>query len=308
MELKERFLEPVHKIACMDFGRCAWRSELYPAYKAGRAKPEVSDFLPQMEALETALPGFGFIIAKAIQTEADDIIGTLCYEIEANTNERVICVSSDKDLWQLITDRVSIYDLGNNKIIDGKIAEETLGFPAARLVEYKALAGDTSDNIPGAKGIGEKGATEIVKAVPDLQQLLTDIEFPYEIRGSHPESDCYNFKIEGTDAKTEEEAWKSLSPESTAEVDYEIKKKEIPLTPALLKKVAASVDNIRLAGKLCSIAQHRDQLWSKEAQEVIGSVMGQIVAKTYPVVDEVFINSMMGQWRVREPSWTTAFR
>lgn len=175
-ELKEQFLEPATKIVCFDYGRCVWRSEKYPAYKANRTKPEVSDFRPQMEDLEGVVGQFGFLGCKAYGTEADDLIGVLANELEAQTDERIFIVSSDHDLWQLITDRVHIYDLSNNTIIDPATAQSLLGFPHTRLVEYKAIAGDSSDNIKGAKGIGDKGATQILLDHPDIQTLLADLE------------------------------------------------------------------------------------------------------------------------------------
>lgn len=175
-ELKEQFAEPLFKIACFDFGRCTWRTELYPQYKATRKKPEVSDFRPQMEDLEGVVEQFGFRACKSFGIESDDLLGVLANEFEWKTDERILIMSSDHDLWQLITDRIQIYDLQSNQIITAEGASQHLGFPYQRLVEYKAIAGDSSDNIKGAKGIGEKGAKEILEQHPDLQNLLAELE------------------------------------------------------------------------------------------------------------------------------------
>jgi len=244
----------------MDFGRCAWRSELYEQYKAGRKKPSPGDFLPQIQTLETALPAFGFHIVKSLAVEADDLIGALSNEIETRTDERLLILSSDHDLWQLITDRVAIYDLQDNCIIGLNAATERLGFLPERLVEFKALAGDTSDNIPGAKGIGEKGAKELLEAYPNLQELLIDLEI-------HPEK-----------AKS-----------------------------ALLKKVATSTNEIKLAGKLCTIAQYKDQLFTQDAQEQIEKAV-QFVLDPKFSNDEVAMAAFADLWRTDGRHWEYAFK
>jgi DNA polymerase-1 len=222
-ELKESFFEPITKIACLDFGRCLWRTEMYPEYKAKRDRPKVHDFAPQMDTLERVLPDFGFQVCKAFGTEADDLIGVLAQEFETHTDERIVIVSSDKDLWQLITDRVRIYDLSRDMLIGPDQARELLGFSHERLVEYKALAGDSSDNIPGAKGVGEKTARKILEEHPDLRVLMADLK-----------------AREGTEGLSSE-----------------------------LKKVHASHESVLLAGKLCTIAQFREQLWDAPARDAI---------------------------------------
>lgn len=260
-ELKESFLEPMTKVACMDFGRCLWRTELYPEYKAGRSKPKVNDFVPQMQTLENAFPQFGFQVCKAFGTESDDLIGVLANELQTKTAEKIVIVSSDKDLWQLITDQVRIYNLGDDTFVGPQQAQERLGFSHERLVEYKALAGDTSDNIPGAKGIGEKGAKQILEAHPDLREVLEKLEAdPTRADG------------------------------------------------ALMKKVAASIDSIKLAGKLCTIAQYQDQLWDDVARGAVNSTLEAVLSGKAPSLDETSISLLADLWRTDGSQWTYAFR
>jgi DNA polymerase I len=241
IELKEQS-GPVQKIACFDFGRCAWRTELYPLYKQNRKKDgNTSDFLPQLESLQAFLPSFGFGVGRAISTESDDLIGVLAQEFESR-GEQIIIVSSDKDLWQLLTPNVKIYDLIKDRLLDLALATEELGFTPDRLVEFKALAGDASDNIPGAKGVGDKGALQVIQNCSDLQTLLNSI-------------------TDGNDTGS--------------------------IPSGLITRLKNSIEEIRLAGKLCTIAQYRDQLWSKEAQTLITSLVDRAMGKILPVADEV---------------------
>ena len=175
MSLKEMYMEPQFRIAVQDFGRCMWRTEAYPEYKQKRKKPSADDFLPQMDRLEAVLPAFGFTMSKVFGTEADDLIGVYSNEFSQKTSDTVVIVSSDRDLWQLIDDRVLIYDLQSHRIVNKELAEEEFGFPISRIVEYKALAGDSSDNIPGARGVGEVLARKIM-AEWDVLDLVEKIE------------------------------------------------------------------------------------------------------------------------------------
>ncbi len=259
-ELKESFLEPIRNVACMDFGRCAKRTELYPEYKAGRKKPATADFLPQMHMLETALPQFGFQICKSFLTEADDLVGVMSQELEVQSEERLVIVSSDKDLWQLITDRVRIYNLGDDSFIGPVEAREKLGFSHERLVEYKSLAGDSSDNIPGAKGVGEKTAKKILDEHPDIRELLASL---------------------------------ASTPSEKVAKD--------------LKKVAESMDSVLLAGKLCTIAQYKDQLWDTAAQEVITQTVDAVLQGKMPPFDAHATALLADMWRVDGGSWPYAF-
>jgi DNA polymerase I len=173
--VKELYPGPHFKIAVQDFGRCLWRTEMYPEYKQKRKKPPIEDFMPQMDRLESVLPSFGFTMSKTFGTEADDLIGVYANELVQRTEEDVIIVSSDRDLWQLVNDRIQVYDLQTGRIVNWRLAEEDYGFPISRIVEYKALVGDSSDNIPGAKGIGDVMGRKIM-AEWDVLELVEHIE------------------------------------------------------------------------------------------------------------------------------------
>lgn len=307
IELRERFMEPANKIACMDWGRCSWRTELYPAYKQKRDRPEIHDFLPQMQTLESSLPSFGFRVCKSFGVEADDLIAVLANELETKTNEQIVIITSDKDLWQLLTPRVQVYDLQTNKLIDTASATEILEFPPDRIVEYKSLAGDTSDNIPGAKGIGKIGAKKIITEQQDLRgyiEKLKNNDGPFEIWGVHPESSCQ--WIEKAFATKKEAEEFLTAPDTNLPTDglvhYEVRKQSTEN-----KKIIASYDDIKLAGKLCTLPQYVDQLWSSETKNIINETVTEVL-KGPLAPDSASIFSLSEQWKVREPNWEYAFQ
>jgi DNA polymerase-1 len=147
----------------------SFRRELYAEYKATRdAQPEeLSAQIPLARELAAAwripileVPGF----------EADDVIATLARR--APEDVEVVIVSTDKDLMQLVGERVVLLDTMKDRRIGPAEVEERFGVPPEKLLDVRALVGDSSDNIPGVKGIGEKGAAELVREWGDLERLL----------------------------------------------------------------------------------------------------------------------------------------
>lgn len=157
------------------------RKELYPAYKANREameETEQQEFDQGVERVEELLKGFRIPLMAVAGWEADDVIGTLADRAAASGWEAVI-VSGDKDLYQLIRPGVAILNPGRSGPgavdpiwVDGGNAAERLGVPPEQVVDYLAMVGDTADNIPGVRGIGEKGAAELLKAYGDLENIL----------------------------------------------------------------------------------------------------------------------------------------
>jgi DNA polymerase I len=143
----------------------------YKGYKANRkAMPE--DLVQQVPYIRRALEAYRIPILELVRFEADDVIGTLARK-SAEAAHPVYIVSSDKDMMQLVNDRVLILNPPkDNLICDAAKVEEILGVPPERVVDVMALRGDSVDNIPGAPGIGDKGSVEIIKRFGTVEQAL----------------------------------------------------------------------------------------------------------------------------------------
>jgi DNA polymerase I len=143
----------------------------YKGYKANRvAMPE--DLAQQIPYIRRALEAYRIPILEVVRFEADDVIGTLARKA-AEASHPVYVVSSDKDMMQLVNDKVQILNPPkDNLICDAAKVEEILGVPPERVVDVMALRGDNIDNIPGAPGIGDKGSVEIIKRFGTVERAL----------------------------------------------------------------------------------------------------------------------------------------
>lgn len=143
----------------------------YKGYKANRAAmPE--DLVQQVPYIRRALEAYRIPILEVVRFEADDVIGTLARKA-AEASHPVYVVSSDKDMMQLVNDKVQVLNPPkDNLICDAKKVEEILGVPPERVIDVMALRGDAIDNIPGAPGIGDKGSIEIIKRFSTVEQAL----------------------------------------------------------------------------------------------------------------------------------------
>ena len=146
------------------------RKEKFEDYKANR-KPMPEDLRPQIPWIRELLEAYRIPILEMEKYEADDVLGTLSRKAAAEGFE-VILVSPDKDLMQLVGDGVSVQHTGRDKRYDPALVEEDYGVPPAKIVDMLALMGDSSDNIPGVPGIGEKGAQKLIAQFGDLDSLL----------------------------------------------------------------------------------------------------------------------------------------
>ncbi|MGH9381745.1 MAG: DNA polymerase I [Thermoanaerobaculia bacterium] len=153
-----------------DLGEPTVRSERYAAYKAHR--PEMpEDLRPQLPWVRRTLEALRIPILEYEGYEADDVLGTLSRKAEAAGYD-VVLVSADKDLMQLVTDHVRMLHTGRDKVYGPEEVEADFGVPPARVVDVLALMGDTADNVPGVKGIGQKGAVQLIKDFGSLDDLL----------------------------------------------------------------------------------------------------------------------------------------
>src|SRR5215472_7479498 len=143
----------------------------YKGYKANR-KQMPEDLAQQVPYIRRALEAYRIPIIGVTRFEADDVIGTLARKA-AEASHPVYVVSSDKDMFQLVNDKVHILNPPkDNLICDAAKVEEILGVPPERVVDVMALRGDSIDNIPGAPGIGDKGSVEIIKRFGTVEQAL----------------------------------------------------------------------------------------------------------------------------------------
>jgi len=163
--------KPEYLAAVFESEGPTFRDEAYAEYKATRAETP-PELLEQIPAIERMLAAMRVPVVKSQGYEADDVIGTLARRA-AQAGFEVWMISSDKDLLQLVGGGIFMLDpMKNDTLYDPAKVEEFKGVPPERIVDLLALAGDSSDNIPGAPGIGEKGAVQLLREFGSLEQLL----------------------------------------------------------------------------------------------------------------------------------------
>ena len=161
---------PTHLAIIFDKSEVTFRNALYPEYKAHRP-PAPEDLIPQFGLIREAVRAFDLPCLEQSGFEADDLIATYVREAcEAGATATI--VSSDKDLMQLVTDCVVMYDTMKDRRIGVPEVIEKFGVPPNKVVEVQALAGDSVDNVPGVPGIGIKTAAQLINEYGDLDTLL----------------------------------------------------------------------------------------------------------------------------------------
>lgn len=152
----------------------SFREEIFKEYKAQRpVMPDnLSIQIPYVKKIVTAM---GFPVFEMDGYEADDLIGTMVKYL-AEKDCLIHIITSDKDIMQLVSDRVYIFDTMKNILIGKKEVEEKLGIPPYLVADFLALSGDTSDNIPGVAGIGEKTALQLVKEFGGIEDIYKNID------------------------------------------------------------------------------------------------------------------------------------
>ncbi|MBR4665137.1 MAG: hypothetical protein IKO93_14825, partial [Lentisphaeria bacterium] len=159
-----------------DKGKCTARLALAPAYKANRP-PMPEDLRVQMEPIRNMIRAFGWPIVESEGYEADDLIGAAA---TADAEREVLILSSDKDLSQLITERVKMLvpdrDGKGLLVRDIEATKEKFGVPPEGIVDYLSLIGDSSDNIPGVEGVGPKTAASLIAQFGSIEAMLANPE------------------------------------------------------------------------------------------------------------------------------------
>ncbi len=189
--------KPEYMMVAFDIGK-TFRHEKYERYKDGRRETP-DDLKVQFPVAKKILTAMGIKYLECAGYEADDIIGTISMWCEKDPEYEALIVSSDKDLLQLISDETVVKLLKTKDYIwmDKKTFNDTYGFDPIHMIDLKALMGDASDNIPGVKGIGEKGAIKLVseyKTIDNIYENIDKIKGAMQIKLIDGREDAYYSK------------------------------------------------------------------------------------------------------------------
>ena len=166
--------QPEHIALVWDSKGKTVRHELFPAYKATRQAPP-SDLFEQKQYIQQFAELIGLKQIEQTGIEADDLLYSLAQDY-AKQGDKVIILTSDKDMAQTLDEHITIYDSFKDVFITADSFQKNKGFPVSKLPFYFSLVGDTSDNIPGVKGVGEKSATDLVQQFDSLEDLYANLE------------------------------------------------------------------------------------------------------------------------------------
>ncbi len=180
-------LQPKYLVAAIDTPGKTFRNDLYSEYKANRSAPP-DDLVTQIHRILQLLDAFGILTLGASELEADDIIASVTHAVLNDPdaqNVDITIVSRDKDLEQLLCERVAMLDLHNDKTIDVQSLWETKSIKPSQVVDVLALMGDTSDNVPGVEKIGLKTAAQLIGEYGTIDGIFDNID---NIRGKRREN------------------------------------------------------------------------------------------------------------------------
>ncbi len=166
--------KPTHFAVIFDAARKNFRNEIYSDYKANRSDAP-DDLVPQFEFIRKSVKAFNLPSIELINYEADDLIATYVEQI-LKEGAKATIVSSDKDLMQLYKKNIRIYDPMKNKFISNEDVNNKFGVNPDKVIDVQALAGDSSDNVPGVPGIGVKTAAELINQYGNLENLLKNAD------------------------------------------------------------------------------------------------------------------------------------
>ena len=159
--------KPTHFAVIFDAARKNFRNDIYTEYKANRTEaPE--DLVPQFEYIRKSVKAFNLPSIELINYEADDLIATYAKKI-IEAGAKVTVISSDKDLMQLVSHNIRLYDPMKSKVLGEKEVIEKFGVKPNQVVDVQSLAGDSSDNVPGVPGIGIKTASELIRKIQNTR-------------------------------------------------------------------------------------------------------------------------------------------
>lgn len=165
---------PTHVLLARDLKGGSFRNELYPEYKANRSAPP-DDLVPQFGLIETLIEKMQIPSMSLENYEADDLIGAYAVQFKDQFDE-ILIASGDKDLMQFIGGNVKMIDTMKDKLYGREEVFEKMGVYPEQIVDYLSLLGDPSDNIPGVKGIGAKGAATLLAEYKTLENVIANLD------------------------------------------------------------------------------------------------------------------------------------
>jgi DNA polymerase-1 len=158
----------------LDSGQKNFRHEIYTEYKANRPSPP-EELIVQFPIVREAIDAFNIISIEKSGYEADDLIAAYAKEAEKQ-GYKVKIISSDKDLMQLVSENISMYDAMRDKVIDAQAVVDKFGVGPELVLDILSILGDSSDNVPGIKGVGQKTAEELLKSFGTLDGIYNNLE------------------------------------------------------------------------------------------------------------------------------------
>ncbi len=162
-----------HIVLAKDSGRVSFRTKIYNDYKANRDDtPE--DLIPQFPLIDRLATELGLVQIKKENYEADDVIGSLVTQFRDSFDE-ILIATSDKDLMQFVDERIKVIDTMKEKLFGPREVFEKMGVTPSQIVDYLSLVGDASDNVPGMKGVGAKGAADLLEKYGTLDNCIKDM-------------------------------------------------------------------------------------------------------------------------------------
>lgn len=162
--------KPKYLAAAFDGPEKTFRSDLFPEYKANRDEPD-EELRVQFPLVRRLIDAMGIVSIIVPGFEADDILATLAARLSAEGND-VVIVTGDKDLMQCVTDRVSLFDAVKGKRVKAPQVEEKFGVAPSAVTDVQGLMGDSTDNIPGVRGVGPKTATALIQHFGSIESML----------------------------------------------------------------------------------------------------------------------------------------
>ncbi|MEA3471536.1 MAG: 5'-3' exonuclease H3TH domain-containing protein, partial [Thermodesulfobacteriota bacterium] len=216
--------EPDYIAVVFDSKGPTFRHEAYEEYKANR-KAMPDEMIPQIPKIKEIVRGFSMPVFEEPGMEADDIIGTLVKKYSGE-NFKTVIISGDKDLMQLVSENVLMLDTMKDKTYDIEGVKEKFGVGPEKVVEILGLAGDSSDNVPGVPGVGEKTAQKLVREFGDLDGILKNLD---KVKGAKLKE---NIKTYADQARLSRELV-TIKTDVPVDVELDKMKRTEPDTPAL---------------------------------------------------------------------------
>lgn len=167
-------VEPSHIAVVFDAKGKTFRDELFEQYKSHRP-PMPDELCSQIQPLHQMINALGIPLLSIEGVEADDVIGTLAVQA-AKDGKHVLISTGDKDMAQLVNEHIMLINTMNNTLLDREGVIEKYGIPPELIIDYLALLGDSSDNIPGVKGVGEKTAIALLQGIGSMKEIYANLD------------------------------------------------------------------------------------------------------------------------------------